>query len=494
MFAKLSRPAWTMTALPSASNRSLTEKRSVSNCSSAVPSAFTSRLGMSPACSPCGTSPGLKCPPADVNGGTHSPTAWTWKPWNSGVTPHTSALTSTFPCRSWKTTIPNFSPVASFNAANARRPKPSSSPVASAAPIPVARATDATAAIAASLQARLMKNPPSRILGVFPLAPRRKTSLDRGDRIALFGPGPLARGVRREALDELGPEVTRLDHRVDDQLRGQVQDVDLLGVLRAQLLGPARSFVGVADRLQLVVEDRVDRRLRTHHGDLRVRQGEAGVGLVARPRHGVEPGAVGLPHDHRDLRDRRLRDCRDHLRPGPDDPLTFDLGADHEAGDVREEEQGDVERVAGPDEARGLVGRVDEQDTASLLRLVRDDPDRAPVDARVADDQLPGPALLDLEERARIDQRADQVEHVERLVLVGRDLGELAPGLHRRRRGRLLAPVLREIREVALREVDPLLVGHHEEVATAGHARVHARSAHLLEGDPLADHHLGHPR
>ena len=48
--------------------------------------------------------------------------------------------------------------------------------------------------------------------------------------------------------------------------------------------------------------------------------------------------------------------------------------------------------------------------------------------------------------------------------------------------------------EVALGEVDPLLVGLHEEVPAAGHGRVHARAAHLLEADRLADHHLRHSR
>ncbi len=175
----------------------------------------------------------------------------------------------------------------------------------------------------------------------------------------------------------------------------------------------ARSASSV-DRLDLVEVDGVDRRLGTHHGDLRAREGDAGVGLEGRAGHRVEAGAVGLADDDRDLRHRRRADGADHLGAVADDPLALDGLADHEAGDVGEEEQRDVEGVAGVDEAGGLVGGVDEQDAALLLRLVGDDPDRAAVEPRVADDELLGPARVDLEERARVADALDQVADVER--------------------------------------------------------------------------------
>ena len=68
------------------------------------------------------------------------------------------------------------------------------------------------------------------------------------------------------------------------------------------------------------------------------------------------------------------------------------------------------------------------------------------------------------------------------------------PGRRGRRRRRVLLPVRGEVGEVALGEVDPLLVGLDEEVAAARDAGVHLRAAHLLERDVLADDHLGHPR
>ena len=152
------------------------------------------------------------------------------------------------------------------------------------------------------------------------------------------------------------------------------------------------------------------------------------VGLEGRAGHRVEPGAVGLADDHRDLRHRRLGDRADHLRPVPDDPLPLDVLADHEAGHVRQEEQRDVEGVAGHDEPRRLVGGVDEQDAALHLRLVGHDPDRPAVEPRVADDHLLRPARVHLEERVGIDDRPDQVLDVEGVLLVRRDDLARPPG------------------------------------------------------------------
>ena len=81
----------------------------------------------------------------------------------------------------------------------------------------------------------------------------------------------------------------------------------------------------VLDRLDLVEEDRVDRRLGPITAIEALGQRDAAVGLERRARHRVEAGAVGLAHDHRDLRHRRLGDGGDHLRAVADDPLALDL-------------------------------------------------------------------------------------------------------------------------------------------------------------------------
>ena len=67
-------------------------------------------------------------------------------------------------------------------------------------------------------------------------------------------------------------------------------------------------------------------------------------------------------------------------------------------------------------------------------------------------------------------------------------------GLARRDRGGLLAKARRHVGEVVLGDADRLGVGLGEEVPAARDAGVHPRSAHLLERDLLADHHLRHSR
>ena len=267
----------------------------------------------------------------------------------------------------------------------------------------------------------------------------------------------------------------------------------------ARRLGHERgALVGVLDLVDLVVEDRVDGRVGAHDRDLRAREREARVGVEGGPAHRVEAGAVRLAHDHRDLGDGGLGDRGDHLGAVADDAFALHLGADHEAGHVGEEQQRQVERVAAPHEACGLVGRVDEQDAAEVLRVAGDDADRPAVEAREAADQLLREQRLDLGERLGVDQRVDDLVHVVRATFLGRDdVGD------RRRVGRgrdgvddrgIVTPARREERQPAPGRRDRLGVVGDEVVAAAAHGGVHARAAHLLEADVLADHRLGHAR
>ena len=110
-----------------------------------------------------------------------------------------------------------------------------------------------------------------------------------------------------------------------------------------------------------------------------------------------------------------------------DDSLPFDRCPDHEAGHVGEEEEGNVEGIAGPNEPGRLVGGVDEQDPPFLSGLARNDPDRLAIEPGQCGDQLPRPVGLDLEERVAVHQHVDQIPHVERHVLVfGDDFGDRA--------------------------------------------------------------------
>ena len=178
-------------------------------------------------------------------------------------------------------------------------------------------------------------------------------------------------------------------------------------------------------------------------------------------------------------------------------PCRSTLVPDHEAGDVGQVDQRDVEGVAEPDEARRLVGGVDHEHAALDLRLIGDDAGHAPADAGQPHDDLPREQLLDLEPRAGIHHPVDHLVHVEPLALVvGHDLVDRAPGLglDRGRPRRRLAERAGHVGQVALGQLDRFLVGGGQHVTAAGDLAVHARAAQLFQRRLLADGHLDHAR
>src|SRR6185437_581884 len=117
-----------ITAEPSASNTELgwpltSEIAGLATSTASSPLGGTCRLGMSPAWGPseasipCFLPPGLKCPPALVKGGSHLPTACTWKACSPAGMPFTDSLSST-PCGVWiRSTVPTSLPVLSLRTA-----------------------------------------------------------------------------------------------------------------------------------------------------------------------------------------------------------------------------------------------------------------------------------------------------------------------------------------------------------------------------------------
>src|SRR5436190_17113550 len=75
------------------------------------------------------------------------------------------------------------------------------------------------------------------------------------DRVALVRPFPVLALRPREPAYHLGPQVLRLDDRVDDHLGGEVQEVDPLGVLGHKVRALRRPLLLVLDRRELVEED-----------------------------------------------------------------------------------------------------------------------------------------------------------------------------------------------------------------------------------------------
>ncbi len=172
----------------------------------------------------------------------------------------------------------------------------------------------------------------------------------------------------------------RVDHVVELRVaRGDVR-IDVGADLLRQLELLRHPFL-LGDGLERLAVDDRDRAVGPHHRDLRGRPRDDVVGLVGQAVHHEVAGAVALAQDHADLRDGRLAHREQHLGAVADDPLLLHRGADDEAGHVVEEHERDPERVAEPDEARGLVRRVHVQRAAEHHRLVRDDPDRLTTDA-----------------------------------------------------------------------------------------------------------------
>src|SRR5487761_35989 len=169
----------------------------------------------------------------------------------------------------------------------------------------------------------------------------------------------------------------------------------------------------------------------------------------------------------------------------PDDAAALDVGADHEARYVRQEQQRDLERVAQPDEARGLVGRIAEEDAPLLHRLVGEDADRVSVQSGEPREQLFREQLLDLEPSALVDKRLYHLAHVVAAIRLFRNqIADRLRGGARRFRFdscRLFARSLRHVPEVRAGILDRLLLAGDQSVTTSALGAVHARAAQLLE-------------
>ena len=72
----------------------------------------------------------------------------------------------------------------------------------------------------------------------------------------------------------------------------------------------------------------------------------------------------------------------------PNDAAAFLLDAGEEAWNVNKSHERNIENVAEPDEAGGLVGSVDVQRASRLGRLVRDQPHHQPSITGEADDRF----------------------------------------------------------------------------------------------------------
>src|SRR5471030_2276625 len=119
------------------------------------------------------------------------------------------------------------------------------------------------------------------------------------------------------------------------------------------------------------------RLLPAHDRDARVGPHPEEAGAVGAAAHAVIAGTVAAAHDHRELRHVHRGDRRHHLGAVARDAARLVFTADHEAGDVLQEDQRDAALATQLDEMCGLQRRLVEQDA-----IVGDDADRIAPDTR----------------------------------------------------------------------------------------------------------------
>ena len=215
------------------------------------------------------------------------------------------------------------------------------------------------------------------------------------------------------------PAVGRRDDAIVPEPRAGV-----IGMALALVLGADGGLEGLLlfrrpGRLHIVLldlgEDR-GRLLAAHHGDACIGPHPEEAWTIGPAAHAVIAGPEAAADDERQLRYPGGGDRRHHLRPVLGNAAGFVFAADHEAGDVLEENERDAALGAKLDEMRALEGRFRKQDP-----IIGDDADGIAVEPREAADQRRAIELLELVEDAAIDQAGDDLADVIGLLRIARD-------------------------------------------------------------------------
>ena len=149
------------------------------------------------------------------------------------------------------------------------------------------------------------------------------------------------------------------------------------------------------------------------------------------------------------------------------DRRLLDLGPHHDPRCVAKEQDGEVEGVAELQEARGLVGRGSVDRPGEVARVVRDDADRAALDASECGHHAATEAAPQFEHRSRVCERLDD----------GADLVDAQPVLRDRVAQRALV-VLGPRRQISL-EVGQVAPGDRDCLALVLDRDVHDPVGHL---------------
>ncbi len=159
-----------------------------------------------------------------------------------------------------------------------------------------------------------------------------------------------------------------------------------------------------------------------------------------------------------------------------------------ETRNVHERQQREIERVAEPNEPRRLGRSIDVEGAREDARIVRDDSDRPPGEARETDHDVRGPLALHLEERLAVEDAGEHLVHVVRGIgILGHDAGQLGRrrirGRRRRREGGLFEVIEGQIGEEPSGERDRFGIGARGEVGDPAQGRVGVRPAERVHRD-----------
>ena len=168
----------------------------------------------------------------------------------------------------------------------------------------------------------------------------------------------------------------------------------------------------------LAIEDR-DGTLGTHHGNLGALVGEIDIGTELLAVHHDVGTSVCLAGDEGDLRHGSLSIGIEQLGTMTNDAAVLLIDAWHEAGDILDGDDRDVEAVAETNETCALLRGIDIQSASEDLRLIGQEADGATCHAAEADDEVLGEVWSDLEEILMVADRLDDVLDVVWDVRIG---------------------------------------------------------------------------
>ena len=257
---------------------------------------------------------------------------------------------------------------------------------------------------------------------------------------------------------------------------------------------PSSSKQDIALTLDPIPQPRVDllphglhhrtQLLRPHDTRLSRRPRPQKPRTIRATTHTVIPRACTGTHDDGELRDIRTRHSGDEFSAVLRDPAFLGILADHEAGDVLEEDEGDVALAAELDEVGALEAAFGEEDA-----VVGDDADGPAVQGREPRDKRAAVEGFEFGEGGAVDDAGDDFVHGDVLFEVRADDAVELGGVMERffeGSGRGWDGGVVEVADASSGEDEGVCVVDGEIVCYPGHLAVEFPASEFFGGDFLA--------